>query len=331
MVSETQQGKQSVDGSAGSRRAALAGKGGDSQTVRRTSQYKDVFRKIEGEHYCSVPLVRGRIRGDDKPTAKKMKAVPSPAIARISSGKLSTVASLAASNPDIGSLKVDAFDGLDALGRMRLALDTFGDGFALTTSFGIQAAVSLHLVSQLDRKVPVIWVDTGYLPAETYRYAQKLIGLLGLEVYVAQSDISPARMEALYGRLWETGSVEDLETYHRIRKVEPLDRVFRELGVTCWASGAREAQTQHRKAMLPLDKVRGRWALRPLLDWSDSDVQEYMQEHDLPPHPLVAKGYSTVGDWHSSGPDTENASGRATRFGGLKQECGIHTSGQRKS
>jgi phosphoadenosine phosphosulfate reductase len=331
MVSETRQGKQSVDGYAGYKRGALAGKRDDTQTAQRTSKYKDMFRKVEGEHYCSVPLVRGPMRGDDKPIARKVKEAPSLALGQISLGKLSNVASLAASNPDMNSLKDGAFDGLDALGRMRLALDTFGDGFALTTSFGIQAAVSLHLVSQLDRKVPVIWVDTGYLPAETYRYAQKLIGLLGLQVYVAQSDMSPARMEALYGRLWETGSVEDLETYHRIRKVEPLDRVFRELGVTCWASGAREAQTQHRKAMLPLDKVRGRWALRPLLDWSDSDVQEYMQEHDLPQHPLVAKGYSTVGDWHSSAPDSEHASGRATRFGGLKQECGIHTSGQRKS
>eukprot|EP00927_Polykrikos_kofoidii_P013694 TRINITY_DN1595_c0_g1_i1.p1 TRINITY_DN1595_c0_g1~~TRINITY_DN1595_c0_g1_i1.p1 ORF type:complete len:332 (+),score=44.29 TRINITY_DN1595_c0_g1_i1:63-1058(+) len=331
MVSDTQQGKLSVDRHAGYKRGAIAAKGDVAETVTRTSYYKDMFRKIEGEHYCSVPLVRSRNRGDDKPTAKKIAAVPSPALGGLSSGKLSTVASPAASNLDMDCLKVGAFDGLDALGRMRLALDTFGDGFALTTSFGIQAAVSLHLVSQLDRKVPVIWVDTGYLPAETYRYAQKLIGLLGLQVYVAQSDISPARMEALYGRLWETGNVEDLETYHRIRKVEPLDRVFRELGVTCWASGAREAQTLHRKAMLPLDQVRGRWALRPLLDWSDSDVQEYMLEHDLPPHPLVAQGYSTVGDWHSSGPDTEHASGRATRFGGLKQECGIHTSGQRKS
>ena len=56
---------------------------------------------------------------------------------------------------------------LSALERMRWGLETFGDGFALTTSFGIQAAVSLHLISQLDRQVPVIWVDTGYLPPET--------------------------------------------------------------------------------------------------------------------------------------------------------------------
>ena len=215
----------------------------------------------------------------------------------------------------------------DALGRLQWALDTFGDGFALTTSFGIQAAVSLHLISRLDRSVSVIWVDTGYLPPETYTYAEALMERLGLRVHVAQADMSPARMEALHGRLWETGRVEDLETYHRIRKVEPLDRAMAELNVSCWASGVRGRQTDHRSAMQPLALVRGRWALRPLLDWTSRDVYYYMQEHDLPQHPLFAQGYSTVGDWHSSGPDDGSSSGRATRFGGLKQECGIHLPG----
>ena len=215
----------------------------------------------------------------------------------------------------------------DALGRLQWGLDTFGDGFALTTSFGIQAAVSLHLVSRLERPVSVIWVDTGYLPPETYTYAEELMERLGLRVHVAQAGVSPARMEALHGRLWETGRVEDLETYHRIRKVEPLDRAMADLGVTCWASGVRGRQTDHRRAMQPLELVRGRWALRPLLDWSSRDVYYYMEQNGLPQHPLFAQGYSTVGDWHSSGPDDGSSSGRSTRFGGLKQECGIHLPG----
>jgi len=215
----------------------------------------------------------------------------------------------------------------DAFGRLQWGLETFGEGFALTTSFGIQAAVSLHLISRLDRPVPVIWVDTGYLPPETYTYAEALMERLGLRVHVAQSSISPARMEALHGRLWESGRVDDLETYHRIRKVEPLDRAMAELNVSCWASGVRGRQTDHRSAMQPLEQVRGRWALRPLLDWTSRDVYYYMQEHDLPQHPLFAQGYSTVGDWHSSGPDDGSSTGRATRFGGLKQECGIHLPG----
>jgi phosphoadenosine phosphosulfate reductase len=223
-------------------------------------------------------------------------------------------------------------DGLDAPSRLRWAQETFGDGLALTTSFGIQSAVLLHMVSDLfgtphGPPIPVIWVDTGYLPAETYRYAQRLCELLPLRLHVVQAEMSPARMEALHGRLWESGSRKDLELYNRIRKVEPLDRAFRDLGVRCWASGVRGGQTDHRRGMRPLQEVRGVWSLRPLLAWTNRDVYYYMQEHDLPQHPLFEKGYSTVGDWHTSAPDGDRASGRDTRFGGLSQECGIHLPG----
>jgi len=79
--------------------------------------------------------------------------------------------------------------------------------------------------------------------------------------------------------------------------------------------------------MTSLDPIRGRMSLRPLLEWTSRDVFYYMQENDLPQHPLFEKGYSTVGDWHSSGPDGLEATGRDTRFAGLKQECGIHVPG----
>ena len=206
-----------------------------------------------------------------------------------------------------------------------------GGGFALTTSFGIQSAVLLHMVSELAQRsgdqVPVIWVDTGYLPPETYRYAQQLQKLLGFDLRAVQASMSSARMEALHGRLWESGTLEDLELYNRLRKVEPLDRAFQDLGVSCWASGVRGSQTDHRRAMAPLQAVRGLWSLRPLLSWSRKDVFYYMEQHGLPQHPLFEQGYSTVGDWHTSAPDDGTTNGRATRFAGLKQECGIHLPG----
>jgi len=221
--------------------------------------------------------------------------------------------------------------GLTAQERLAWAQERFAEHFALTTSFGIQAAVLLHMASELGarsgRPVPVIWVDTGYLPAETYRYAEQLGRRLDLDLHVAQSPLSPARMEALHGKLWDTGRVEDLELYHRIRKVEPLDRMLEALAVSCWASGVRGQQTDHRRLMHPIDAVRQRWTLRPLLSWTARDAFYYMLENDLPQHPLFDQGYSTVGDWHSSAPDGVEASGRATRFGGLKQECGIHLPG----
>ena len=223
---------------------------------------------------------------------------------------------------------LEQLEAADPLERVRWAYDCFGDGFALTTSFGIQSAVMLHLISQVSRTIPVIWVDTGYLHPETYRYAAELTERFGLNLQVAQADLSPARMEALHGRLWETGSVDDLTTYHRLRKVEPLEAAMKRLAVGCWASGVRGSQTDHRRGMALLDGVRQRWSLRPLLTWTQRDVYYYMEANNLPQHPLFAQGYSTVGDLHSSAPDDGQASGRATRFGGLKQECGIHLSGE---
>ena len=219
-----------------------------------------------------------------------------------------------------------ALEGLQPAERLAWALDQFGEGFALTTSFGIQSAVLLHMLSQVPggSSVPVIWVDTGYLPPETYQYSEQLRERLKIRLVVAQSPMSPARMEALHGRLWETGSLSDLETYHRIRKVEPLEEALETLKVSCWASGVRRGQTDHRRSMTWLDPIRDRLSLRPLLDWTHRDVYYYMQDNDLPQHPLFDQGYSTVGDWHSSGPDGGDSSGRDTRFGGLKQECGIH-------
>jgi phosphoadenosine phosphosulfate reductase len=221
---------------------------------------------------------------------------------------------------------------LAAAERLRWAWEQFGPGLALTTSFGIQSAVLLHMVSQVDNAlgspgIPVIWVDTGYMPPETYHYAETLRQRLPLRLVVAQAELSPARMEALHGRLWETGRLEDFQLYNRLRKVEPLDQAFQSLGVTCWASGVRGRQTDHRRTMQPIDPVRGAWSLRPLLNWTSKDVYYYMQEHDLPQHPLFEQGYSTVGDWHSSAPDDGTTSGRDTRFQGLKQECGIHLPG----
>ena len=210
--------------------------------------------------------------------------------------------------------------------RLAWGLEQFGENFALTTSFGIQSAVLLHMLSNIPggHAVPVIWIDTGYLPPETYTYADQLTQQLRIRLVVSQSEMSPARMEALHGRLWESGRVDDLETYHRIRKVEPLERALNDLETRCWASGVRRGQTDHRRSMTALDSIRERWSLRPLLEWTQRDVYYYMQSNNLPQHPLFEQGYSTVGDWHSSGPDVGDLSGRDTRFGGLKQECGIH-------
>ncbi len=215
---------------------------------------------------------------------------------------------------------------LSAQDQLQWGYDQFDERFVLTTSFGIQSAVLLHMSVLLKstKKPKIIWIDTGYLPKETYRYAEELTKLFGLDLVVVQSLISPARMEAIYGRLWETGIEKDLEKYHQIRKVEPLEKSLSTFNVHCWASGVRKGQTKNRQSMSHIDYIRKRLTLRPLLNWTKKDIFYYMEKNNLPQHPLFEKGYSTVGDWHSSTAENSNSKGRSTRFGGLSEECGIH-------
>ena len=210
--------------------------------------------------------------------------------------------------------------------RINKIHEKFNDEFALTTSFGIQSSVLLHMFKKINKEenVKIIWVDTGYLPEETYKYVEELEKRLDIKITTVQSEISPARMEAIFGKLWETNLSEDMDLYNKIRKVEPLEKALNQLKISCWASGVRRQQTNHRKNMKILDLVRGRFSLRPILDWNQKDIYYYMEENSLPQHPLFEKGFSTVGDWHSSIPETSDTKGRATRFKGLKEECGLH-------
>jgi phosphoadenosine phosphosulfate reductase len=216
------------------------------------------------------------------------------------------------------------FTHANAVEIIKWAADTFGDGLAMTTSFGIHSAVTLHMVTQIVPHIPVIWIDTGYLPASTYVFAEDLTHRLKLNLKVYQSPISPARMEALYGRLWAQ-DVESFNRYDQIRKVEPLQRSLQELGVTAWIAGLRSNQTDHRKTLEPVSLQGAIYKVLPILSWSSKAVYDYLVANDLPYHPLFDEGYVTVGDWHSSRPlMASDGDERDTRFNGLKQECGIH-------
>ena len=187
---------------------------------------------------------------------------------------------------------------------------TFGNGLVMSTSFGIQAAVMLHLVTRVAPQIPVIWVDTGYLPPETYQFAEQLTKRLELNLKVYQSPISPARMEALYGKLWEQNDLEAFNRYDQIRKVEPMQRALQDLKATAWLAGLRKAQTEHRQGLTKIEQQDSLYKIYPILDWNARDIYQYLTAYDLPYHPYFDRGYVSVGDWHSSRPlmadDTDN-------------------------
>lgn len=214
---------------------------------------------------------------------------------------------------------------LPAQERIAWALENLSGGHALSSSFGAQAAVSLHMVTREAPGLPVILIDTGYLFPETYRFVDELTQRLSLNLKVYRPQIGIAWMEARLGRLWEQG-VEGIKRYNRLRKIEPMQRALDELGVRCWIAGLRRSQSRSRAGLDFLELRDGRWKLHPIADWSDRDVHLYLQKHDLPYHPLWHQGYVSIGDVHTTRPLEAGMSEEETRFFGLKRECGLHES-----
>jgi phosphoadenosine phosphosulfate reductase len=214
-------------------------------------------------------------------------------------------------------------EGLDADARIRFALQHLPGNRALSSSFGAQAAVSLHLLNQHVPGLPVVVVDTGYLFAETYQFIDALTDRLGLNLHIVRSARSPAWIEARHGRLWEQG-LDGIERYNRIHKVEPMQRALRELGIGTWFAGLRRSQSQSRSSTPVLLRREGRFKLHPIVDWSDRDVGRYLSRHDLPYHPLWEQGYVSIGDTHTTRPLLDGMREEDTRFFGLKRECGLH-------
>lgn len=207
--------------------------------------------------------------------------------------------------------------------RVEFALQQLPGVHVLSSSFGAQAAVSLHLATRFAPQIPVILVDTGYLFPETYQFVDTLSARLGLNLHVLRPAVSPSWLEARHGRLWEQG-IDGLERYGEIVKAEPMRRGLRELRAGTWISGLRRAQSATRAALPVLDLVDGRFKVQPIADWSDRDIGRYLKNHQLPYHPLWNKGYVSIGDWHTTRTLSEAGSVEGTRFFGLKRECGLH-------
>jgi phosphoadenosine phosphosulfate reductase len=230
-------------------------------------------------------------------------------------GERWTPAQLDAVNP--------CLERMDAPERVRWAQDFLPAHHVLSSSFGAQSAVMLHLLSTINPRIPVILIDTGYLFPETYRFADELVQRLGLDLRVYRAEFSPAWQEARYGKLWENG-VEGIRRYNRMNKVEPMERALRELQAGTWFSGLRRSQSDTRQNTPVLQASGDVVKVYPIADWTNRDLHRYLRAHDLPYHPLWDEGYVSIGDTHTSRPLTAGMSEQETRFFGLLRECGLH-------
>ena len=217
------------------------------------------------------------------------------------------------------------FKAMDVTERVRWSLENLPGQHVVTSSFGAQAAVSLHLLTRIKPDIPVILIDTGYLFPETYRFIDELSDRLQLNLKVYSADVSTRWQEARFGERWRMRPGA-LEEYNQQVKVEPMKRAIDELAVGTWFAGLRRSQSAGRQATPFLDWTNGRWKGHPIADWSDRDVHTYLGDNDLPYHPLWEHGYESIGDYHSTRSLHEVSDKEQLRFFGIKRECGLHES-----
>ena len=205
---------------------------------------------------------------------------------------------------------------------LRLAIkDLFPGRIALVSSFGAESAVLLHMVAEIDKATPVVFVDTGQLFPETLAYRDKLCALLGLtNIVVAAPDDATLAAEDPEKFLFAS----DPDRCCDIRKVAPLARALE--GYEAWITGRKSFQSATR-ATMPLFEAEGeRVKVNPLVGWSARELLAYIDRADLPPHPLVAKGFPSIGCLPCTSAIRPGEDARAGRWRGRgKTECGIHT------
>ncbi len=239
--------------------------------------------------------------------------------------------------PDLAELKVmnkaqqsltlapinTELEKLSARQRIEWAYQNLPGNQMVSSSFGIQAAVMLHLTTQVKADVPIVVTDTGYLFPETYQFIDTLSEQLKLNVKIFRAQLSSGWQEARYGKLWEKG-LKGLEQYNKMNKVEPMQRAIKELGIQVWFSGLRREQSQSRENLPILSVQNGVFKFLPIIDWTNKDVHYYLKDNQLPYHPLWDQGYLSVGDTHTTKKWEEGMTEEETRFFGLKRECGLH-------
>ena len=152
-----------------------------------------------------------------------------------------------------------------------------------TTSMGRNAAVMLHLVSQVDKSVPTVWVDTGYNLRDTYLVAERLIRDLEVNMHVYSPLMTSERRNAILGGIPTVDEEERHEEFTRQVKLEPFARALEDFQPEIWLTGIRQEETVHRQSLdiVSMD-IRGIVKVAPVFFWSVDDVEDYMLDHELP-------------------------------------------------
>ena len=215
----------------------------------------------------------------------------------------------------------DRYAGLDGSALLRAVItEAYPGRTALVSSFGAEAAVLLRLVAGIDPATPVIFLDTGKHFPETLRYVETVTQRLGLRDVrrIAPSSRDLTERDVT-GELWR----RDPDACCHLRKVLPLERAL--AGFRAWITGRKRFHGGQRGALPLIEAANGRIKINPLARWSAEDIRAAFETLDLPPHPLTARGYRSIGCaacTRAVGRDGDSRAGRWVGSG--KTECGIH-------
>jgi len=227
---------------------------------------------------------------------------------------------LIALKKDLAEADLD-FEDADPASIIKWAVEAVGrDRLVVATSFGPSGMVNLHLLSEIAPEVPVVFIDTLHHFDETLELASRATERYGLDLRVYRAADSREEFDRVHGeRLWD----RDLDAFHRLTKIEPMERALE--GVGGWITGRRRDQSRTRTAM-PHVQVGDRVKVNPLAAWTRKDVWSFIHEHDVPYNALHDRGYSSVGDAPLTTPVLAGEDERAGRWRGQDRlECGLHT------
>jgi len=176
----------------------------------------------------------------------------------------------------------------------------------VSTNFRPYEAVVLHLVTQVQADIPVLWVDHGYNRPATYKHAEQLKKLLKLNLKPFLPKISAAHRDAIYGEIPSTDNEAALKEFSAVMKLEPFQRGMKELAPTVWITALRKVQNPNRAELdiVSEDKNFGALKISPVFYWGDADMENYLKQHHLP------------NEWDYFDPAKADD----------KRECGLHAS-----
>jgi len=191
-----------------------------------------------------------------------------------------------------------------------------------TSSFQTHSLVMLHILSRIDRSIPVYFINTGYLFPETVAFRDEVAAAFGLHIVDLKPNTPKYLQREPNGKLMFT---TDPDHCCYLNKTQPMEPILASFDV--WINGVRADQSAVRKAMkveqpAPFDSIR----FHPMLDWDNRQIFAYIREHNLPRHPMDAKGYVSIGCEPCTRRMDPDMQEREARWYGLnKIECGLHT------